>query len=133
MTKKKGTAYVKMVLSFVLVLCLSLSMVVLFYFYSSDMMEEQVDYANRNLLYTIQSVCDQEFHFYENTLKVYASNEFVEELGEMEALDSSRYKDIETLVEKMRETMFSVSSFDGAGDDLLLYFPKIDHIFFSEI
>ena len=62
--KKRGIAYIKMVLSFALIFCLSLCMIVLFYFYSNNMMEEQVDYANQNLLLTVQSVCDQEFRFY---------------------------------------------------------------------
>lgn len=127
--KKRGAAYIKMVLSFALVFCLSLSMVVLFYFYSSDVVEEQVDYANRNLLCAVQSGCDQEFRFYENVLKVFSSDDFVEELGEMETLDSSRYKDIETLADQMMATAYSMDIFDGAGKEILLYLPKIDMMF----
>lgn len=127
--KKKGIAYIKMVLSFALVLCLSLSVVVLFFFYSSDVMTEQVDYANKNLLVTVQSVCDQEFRFYENTLKIFASDEFVEDLGEMEDLDSSRYEDIEELEGQMMASVFSMDNFDGAGEEILIYFPKIDQLF----
>lgn len=127
--KKRGAAYIKMVLSFALVFCLSLSMVVLFYFYSSDVVEKQVDYANKNLLCAVQSGCDQELRFYENVLKIFSSDDFVEELGEMETLDSSKYKDIETLEDQMMATMYSMDIFDGAGKELLLYLPKIETIF----
>ena len=67
--KKKGTAYIKMVCSFVAVFCLALCVVVLFYLYSSDILEEQAEYSNKNLLSTVQSVCDQDFVFYENMLR----------------------------------------------------------------
>lgn len=126
--KKKGTAYIKMVCSFVAVFCLALCVVVLFYLYSSDVMEKQVDYSNKNLLSTVQSVCDQEFRFYENVLKSYSSDAFVQELGMMDTLDSSRYADIEELTIKMRASISSMDSFDGAGQELLLYFPRIERI-----
>lgn len=126
--KKKGTAYIKMVCSFAAVFCLALCIVVLFYFYSSDVMEEQAEYSNQNLLATVQSVCDQDFVFYENMLRTYAYDEFVLEVGEMSAWDPARYEDLKELITQMRTSLSFMDSFDSAGQQLLLYFPKIDRI-----
>ena len=126
--KKKGAAYIKMVCSFAAVFCLALCIVVLFYFYSSDVMEEQAEYSNQNLLATVQSVCDQDFVFYENMLRTYAYDEFVLEVGEMSAWDPARYEDLKELITQMRTSLSFMDSFDSAGQQLLLYFPKIDRI-----
>ena len=126
--KKKGTAYIKMVCSFVAVFCLALCMIVLFYLYSSDVMEKQAEYSNKNLLSTVQSVCDQDFIFYENMLRSHAYDEFVEELGEMTVIDSSKYEDLKDLVTRMRTSLSFMDSFDSADQQLLIYFPKIDRI-----
>lgn len=126
--KKKGTAYIKMVCSFVAVFCLALCVVVLFYLYSSDIMEEQAEYSNKNLLSTVQSVCDQDFAFYDNMLRSYAYDDFVRELGEMEILDPSKHEDLKELAIQMRTSLSFMDSFDSAGQKLLLYFPKIDRV-----
>lgn len=57
-----------MLLSFIVVFCLPLSMMILFYFYSEHVMEKQIEISNGNLLQTIQSVCDREIQFYQNIL-----------------------------------------------------------------
>ena len=124
--KRKGIAYRRMFLSFLIVFSLPLCLAIVFYFYSDNVMAGQMERSNENLLRTIQSVCDQEVLFYQNILQKYAGVEEVRALGQLEETDGTEYIYLNPLQSKLIETFTSVRNFDGAGEEIFLYFPKID-------
>lgn len=124
--KRKGIAYRRMFLSFLLVFSLPLCLAIAFYFYSDYVMAGQMERSNENLLRTIQSVCDQEVQFYQNILQKYAGVEEVRTLGQLEMTDGTEYTSLNPLHGQLIDTFTSVKNFDGAGEEIFLYFPKIE-------
>ena len=124
--KRKGIAYRRMFLSFLIVFSLPLCLAIVFYFYNDYVMAKQMERSNENMLRTIQSVCDQEVQFYQNILQKYAAVEEVRAFGRMETTDGMEYIYLEPLYSGLIETFTSVRNFDGAGEEIFLYFPKID-------
>ena len=123
-----------MLLSFVAVFCLPLVMVVLFYFYSGNVMEKQMELSSTNLMHTVRSVCDQEIEFYKNILRKYATDQIVKDLSKMEKFDSSKMsyselEDITELHERLRDSAVSMDKFDGVGKELFVHFPKMGYMF----
>lgn len=132
--KRKGAVYKKMLLSFIAVFCLPLMMAVLFYFYSGNIMEKQMELSSTNLMHTVRSVCDQEIEFYKNILRKYATDSIVKDLSRMEKFDSSKMSyseldDITELHERLRDSAVSMDKFDGVGKELFVYFPKMGYMF----
>ena len=78
--KKTGRVYKRMILTYVLVLCIPILLSVVLYQYTHQTMKEQAKDQNSDLLETIKNVCDREILYYGSVLQQLKGNEEIKRL-----------------------------------------------------
>ncbi len=78
--KKTGRVYKRMILTYIMVLCIPILLSVVLYQYTHRTMHEQSKEQNTDLLETIKNVCDREILYYGSVLQQIKGNEEINRL-----------------------------------------------------
>ena len=87
--KKTGRVYKRMILTYILVLCIPILLSVVLYRYTHNEMQKQAQKESDDLLKMIGSTCDREISYYKNVLQQLKSNSNVTQLVNSQTLDEA--------------------------------------------
>ena len=90
--KKTGRVYRRMIITYLLVLCIPILLSVVLYQYTHKTMQEQAKEQNDDLLETIKNVCDREISYYGSVLQQMKGNEDIKRLVNSTTTDEALYR-----------------------------------------
>lgn len=126
--KRRGVVYQKMVRSILLTMIAPLVMTIAVHYYSVGILEKQTKEANRNFLYTIQSVCDKEIRHYQNAISQFSWNERIRTIGLKDKFDPDTQIQAAKLMSSLYELFSTQSNYSDSCKDIFVYFPRVNRI-----
>lgn len=127
--KKKGHAYKKLVLSFVLIFMIPILMGVGFYFYAYGITEAWVNSANENLFETIRDICDTDFDRYKGILQQIALDREIQQTAALKGKPTGVVQ--KDLYEQHLEISSQFASLNSGTEyckDIFIYYKNINKI-----
>lgn len=113
--KKTSRVYRRMIITYLLVLCIPILLSVVLYQYTHETMQDQSKEQNDDLLETIKNVCDREISYYGSVLQQMKGNEEIKRLVNSTTTDEAlrRWMAIEASkeVSNIKSTMLDYSEF----------------------
>ena len=127
--KKNGQIYIKMFLSYMVILCVPIIISVFLYQYTYNIVRQQAEYYSGNLIETVRSSCDRELRYYQSFLHQLKLDPTVKVLLNGNNYDSpDAYWNFYQMKEKI-VSMHSAMRDDAAYcPDIFVYLKNIDKI-----
>ncbi len=127
--KKKGSAYYKLVLSYVLIFMIPICLGLIFYSYSYRIIKDWVKVANTNLLQTIHGTCDSEYTHYKGILMQFALDADVQEMAALNKTELRKeYYKVHLLQQEILKQYDAINITGNYCKDIFIYYENIDKI-----
>ena len=127
--KKKGSAYYKLVLSYVLIFMIPICLGLIFYSYSYRIIKDWVKVANTNLLQTIHGTCDSEYMHYKGILMQLALDKDVQEMQTLDETElRSEYYKVHLLQQEILKQYEAINITGNYCKDIFIYYESFDKI-----
>ena len=127
--KKTGRVYKRMIITYILVLCIPILLSAVLYQYTYKTVREQSQKYNDNFLQTVKKSCDREISYYKSVLQQLKSEDDVETLVYSGTLSQGGQL---WFAREIQDTMSSmiISMLDYAEycHDIFIYFPDKDDV-----
>ena len=127
--KKTGRVYKRMIITYILVLCIPVFLSAALYQYTYNTVREQSKKNNNNLLETVKNSCDREISYYKSVLQQLRTDEDVDLLVNGVTLSQGERVYLAREVQ-MKMTAMVVSMLDYAEycQDMFIYFSDQDDV-----
>ena len=123
--KKNGRVYKRMILTYIIILCIPILLSVVLYRYTHNEIQKQSQEESDDLLKMIGSTCDREISYFKNVLQQLKSNSNVKQLVNSQTLDEAHRQWLAFLVaEDMTTLRASMLDYVEYCDGLFLYLSE---------
>jgi len=123
--KKNGRVYKRMILTYIIILCIPILLSVVLYRYTHNEIQKQSQEESDDLLKMIGSTCDREISYFKNVLQQLKSNSNVKQLVNSKTLDEAHRQWLAFLVaEDMTTLRASMLDYAEYCDGLFLFLAE---------
>ncbi|MBQ6875742.1 MAG: cache domain-containing protein, partial [Lachnospiraceae bacterium] len=127
--KKNGRVYKRMILTYIIILCIPILLSVVLYRYTHNEIQKQSQEESDDLLKMIGSTCDREISYFKNVLQQLKLNSNVTQLVNSKTLDVAHRQWLAHLIAEDMTTMkSSMLDYSEFCKDLFLYLAEEDVI-----